>query len=185
MSFKYDMDPIHSTRDFVELNKALANARTLEEAQKIRTLLEELKRDKEKPTKEQAIEALKAKYACSLCKGKGHIGTGGKCGSCSGNGFFTESNLPYKFKGKAELRKPYMEKCPVCNGSGGRGSVKCYTCNGTGEKTVGNAKPVYTCPDCNGSRQGPSLRCSLCCGDGISDKRRYESDLKEIERKYH
>ncbi len=86
-----------------------------------------------------------------------------------------EITLDEAFRGpEREIKAPYREICPTCNGSGAEpGSLKtCPVCHGTGEirqserTPLGQVLRVRTCYRCGGSGSIAEKPCHTCHGEG-------------------
>ncbi|MCS7249336.1 MAG: J domain-containing protein [candidate division WOR-3 bacterium] len=70
------------------------------------------------------------------------------------------------------------EKCPICEGSGGKGKITCSLCKGKGEiqqiqrSAFTQMIKITTCPNCGGSGKVIKETCKSCGGEGRIKKRK-------------
>ena len=71
-----------------------------------------------------------------------------------------------------EISFSRYERCDVCKGVGGSGTMTCSTCQGRGEKKhvsrsmFGQFVQITACPDCHGEGQTIKNKCVKCDGEG-------------------
>jgi len=71
-----------------------------------------------------------------------------------------------------ELSFNRFERCPECEGAGGKGKETCATCRGQGQvqhrasSFLGQFVQVQPCPDCGGNGERVKETCKACAGDG-------------------